>query len=58
MIRSPFMSRWINMRTEEAVPVRLADYRPPDWLGACRIPFIYTAKGIGSGLGPLAYSVW
>src|SRR5215470_12397297 len=21
-----------NMRTEQAVPVRLADYRPPDWL--------------------------
>jgi aminopeptidase N len=20
------------MRTDEAVPVRLADYRPPDWL--------------------------
>ena len=20
------------MRTEQAVPVRLADYRPPDWL--------------------------
>src|ERR1700680_4445268 len=34
MNRPPFMPRWINMRTEEAVPVRLADYRPPDWLGA------------------------
>ena len=30
--RLPHYKSGTNMRTEEARPVRLADYRPPDWL--------------------------
>src|SRR6202040_423906 len=48
-------ARYNSMRTEQAVPVRLADYRPPDWLvGSADLDGLLdpTRATVGGGLKP------
>src|SRR5260370_12353044 len=42
-----------SMRTEQAVPVRLADYRPPHWLGATVDPYRSLRPTNTAGRAPL-----